>query len=322
VSAPATQSSIPSRDRRDRFLGCLLGLAAGDAVGAAAEFKPRGTFPPVDDMAGGGPFSLRPGEWTDDTSMALCLAESIVETGGFDPADQARRYLRWYREGHLSSTGACFDIGGTTREALRRFEATGEPFSGLTGERSAGNGSIMRLAPVPLRWAHDPETAIRLAGESSRTTHALRVCVDGCRLMAAVIAGALRGEGKETLLSAGYAPIGGLWDREPLHPEIDGIARGSYRHKDAGAIRGSGYVARSLEAALWAFHRTGSFAEGCLVAVNLGEDADTTAAVYGQIAGAFYGASGIPPRWLELLAKRELIEGLALSLLALADGGG
>jgi ADP-ribosylglycohydrolase len=245
---------------QSRFRGVLLGLAGGDAVGTALEFKPAGTFEPIDDMVGGGPFGLEAGQWTDDPSLALCLAESIVETERFDPVDQLERYCRWWREGHLSAT-----------------------------ERSAGNGSIMRLAPVPLAWHHDPETAIHLAGESSRTTHQHPAAIDGCRYLAALIVGALQGRPKSELLSNRFSPVPDLWDREPLVSEIDAIARGSFRHKGPPDIRGTGYVVRSLEAALWAFHRAEDFRTGCLLAANLGDDADTTAAVYGQIAGAYWG---------------------------------
>ncbi|MGH7464336.1 MAG: ADP-ribosylglycohydrolase family protein, partial [Longimicrobiales bacterium] len=126
----------------DRTRGALLGLAVGDALGATVEFMSPGTFEPVTDMIGGGPHGLQPGEWTDDTSMALCLAWSLVDIGGFEPADQMRRYVRWYREGYMSSTGSCFDIGNTTRAALHRIERDGEPFAGSTDPRAAGNGSI------------------------------------------------------------------------------------------------------------------------------------------------------------------------------------
>lgn len=173
-------------NRIDRYRGCLLGLAAGDALGTTLEFRRPGTFEPIDDMIGGGPFRLRPGEWTDDTSLALCLAESLIERQGFDPIDHLERYVRWYTEGHLSSTGTCFDIGTTTREALRRFMTSRKPFPGLTSPHSAGNGSFMRLAPVPMFYAGDPERAIELSGESSRTTHALPVAVDACRYFGAL----------------------------------------------------------------------------------------------------------------------------------------
>jgi ADP-ribosylglycohydrolase len=134
-----------SADIKSRYWGCLLGLAVGGgAVGTTLEFKRPGTFKPIKDMVGGGPFSLKPGEWTDDTSMALCLAESLIESKGFDPKDQMRRYLKWYREGYLGSYGRCFDIGNTIRQTLLQFHKTYEPYSEPTHPQSAGNGSIMR----------------------------------------------------------------------------------------------------------------------------------------------------------------------------------
>ncbi len=299
---------------RDRFLGSLLGLAAGDALGTTLEFRRPGSFRPIDDMVGGGPFGLAPGLWTDDTSMALCLATSLLEKEGFDPADQMERYRRWYREGYLSSTGRCFDIGNTVRGALQRYEQSGEPYSGATDRFSAGNGSIMRLAPVVLYYAADPEQAIRRAADSSRTTHGAAAAVDGCRYLAALLLGALYGEPRERLLQPHYTPVAGLWEREPLVPEVDEIAGGSFGQKEPPLIRGTGYVVESLEAALWAFARSDSFAEGCLLAANLGNDADTTAAVYGQLAGAYYGAAAIPAGWREKLALRDEIAALAEGL--------
>jgi ADP-ribosylglycohydrolase len=299
----------------ERYRGSLLGLATGDALGTTLEFRGPGSFSPIDDIVGGGPFGLRPGEWTDDTAMALCLAESLLERRGFDPIDQLSRYVRWYREGHLSSTGDCFDIGGTVAAALRRFEQSGEPYCGSTDPYSAGNGSIMRLAPVPLYFARDPREAVARAAESSRTTHGAAEAVDACRYLAALLVGALQGASKEDLLSDHYGPVPGLWDAEPLSPRIAEIAAGSFRHRDPPDIRGGGYVVHSLEAALWAFDRSSSFREGALLAVNLGDDADTTGAVFGQLAGAFYGESGIPPEWRERLVMAGLIAKMAERLL-------
>jgi ADP-ribosylglycohydrolase len=294
----------------DRHLGCLLGLAAGDALGTTLEFKSPGTFEPVTDMVGGGPFRLEPGQWTDDTSMALCLAESLIECGGFDARDQVERYVRWWKKGHLSPTGCCFDIGGTVSSALRRYLADGDPYAGSTHPHSAGNGSLMRLAPVPMYWSGDAVQAIERSADSSRTTHGASTCIDACRYMGGLIVGALAGASKDDLLSPRYAPSGceGTWDDAPLCPEIDAIAAGSFKEKSPPAIRGKGYVVDCLEAALWAFHTTDSFEAGALAAVNLGDDADTTGAVYGQLAGAFYGAGAIPKAWLAKLAMRELIE--------------
>jgi ADP-ribosyl-[dinitrogen reductase] hydrolase len=287
-------------DEIERFRGCLLGLAAGDAVGTTVEFSPRGTFEPVTDMVGGGPFNLRPGEWTDDTSMALCLATSLLECGRFDAHDQMERYCRWATTGYLSSNGRCFDIGGTVSQALDAFQQTGDPFSGSTDPWSAGNGCIMRLAPVPMFFHRDFEAAVRYSGESSRTTHGARECVDASRLFGAMIVKAFSGSSKKQVL---FEETG----LGPLAPRIADIASGTYREKGKEAIKGSGYVVECLEAALWCFLETDSFQDAVLAAVNLGDDADTTGAVCGQIAGAFYGESLIPLAWRRKLAMGEQI---------------
>jgi ADP-ribosylglycohydrolase len=262
-------------------------------------------------MVGGGPFSLAPGEWTDDTSMALCLAESLLECDGFDPVDQLRRYTRWYREGYLSSNGRCFDIGNTVLDALRRFEETGAPYCGATDFWMAGNGSLMRLAPVPLWFAANPAEAVAHAADSSRTTHGAVAAVDACRYYAGLIIGALHGADKEALLSTRYEPSPGIWAAEPLAEEIDEIAHGAFKRREPPEIAGVGFAVKSLEAALWAFHLGSSFREGLLLAVNLGDDADTTGAIFGQLAGAYYGEGAIPAEWSERLAHRELIGSFA-----------
>jgi ADP-ribosylglycohydrolase len=302
-------------DVKDRYCGSLLGLATGDALGTTLEFKPPGSFDLIADMIGGGPFRLQPGQWTDDTSMALCLAESLIACGGFDPADQMRRYVRWWREGYLSSTGTCFDIGSTVRAALAHFERTGEPWAGSTASMSAGNGSLMRLAPVPLCYADNPQEAIEKAGESSRTTHGALEAVDACRYMAGLIVGAVQGCPKADLLADHFSPAPGIWGRAPLAPKIANIASGSFKKKQPPEIQGTGYVVDALEAALWAFHGSTSFRDGALLAVNLGDDADTTGAIYGQLAGAFYGVKAIPESWRDRLTQRALLEKLATGLL-------
>ena len=305
-------------DVRDRVRGALVGLATGDAVGTTVEFKPPGTFPPVTDMTGGGPFGLKPGQWTDDTSMALCLAESLLEKQGLDPADQMARYVRWRRDGHLSSTGHCFDIGTTVSRALAAFERTGDPIAGSTAPNTAGNGSLMRLAPVPMFYRARPREALAACAASSRTTHDTAVAVDACRYLGALLLGAFAGATKAELLAPAFTPVPGYWEEEPLCPEIRAIADGSFRAKQPPAIRGTGYAAASLEAALWAFYRSRDFREGCLLAVNLGDDADTTAAVYGQIAGACYGEQAVPAAWRAKLARWEVIDGMAEGLYAAA----
>lgn len=299
---------------RDRYAGSLLGLAIGDALGTTLEFRKPGTFEPLTEMVGGGPFDLQPGEWTDDTSMALCLAESLIVKNGFDPVDQMNRYIAWFRNGYMSCKDHCFDIGTITKEALLRFEQTNNPFSGVDHPMAAGNGSIMRLAPVALYYGEQPELAIEYCARSSRTTHATARAVDGCKYFGALLLGALQGIPKEQLLTESFTPVAKLWEKQPLDPEIARVANGSYKEKTRKDIKGSGYVVESLEAALWAFHTSDSFEEGLFLAVNLGDDADTTGAVYGQLAGAYYGVEGLPKRMLELLAKRDLIDEFAHKL--------
>jgi ADP-ribosyl-[dinitrogen reductase] hydrolase len=298
-------------DPRERFIGCLVGLAVGDALGTTLEFAEPGTFEPIADMVGGGPFGLRPGQWTDDTSMALCLATSLLECGGFDARDQMERYSRWAHDGYLSSTGHCFDIGNTVASALGRFRQSGEPYAGSVSPMSAGNGSIMRLAPVPMFYYADAALIERYSAESSRTTHGTAECVDACRLLGLMIGRALAGLPKDQVLDGGAPTFDGA-------ARIVAIARGSYRTKERGEIRGSGYVVDSLEATLWSFVQSSDFESAVLAAANLGDDADTTAAVCGQVAGAYYGVRSIPSGWLDKLAMRDTITDVAVRLYEMA----
>ena len=292
----------------DRFRGALIGLAVGDALGTTVEFRPRGSFEPVTDMIGGGPFQLKPGQWTDDTSMALCLAASLAECGGFNPGDQMARYVRWYREGYMSATGTCFDIGNATRDALTRFERRGDPFAGSTDPHSAGNGCLMRLAPVPMAFFGDIDQAGDYSAESARTTHGALECLEASRLFGRMLHRALAGNDKAAILSADA-------ELKFMAPAIAALAQGAYAGKPQAAIFGSGYVVQSLEAALWCFQRTETYAEAVLMAVNLGDDADTTAAICGQLAGAFYGLSGIPAAWRERVSHYALLQDTADALL-------
>ena len=205
--------------QEERYAGCLLGLAAGDALGTTLEFKQPGTFQPITDMQGGGPFALAAGQWTDDTSMALCLADSLLTCQRFDPTDQLQRYWRWYHEGYLSSTGVCFDIGSATRQALTQYHDTHEPFPGSTRPDTAGNGSLMRLAPVPMAYAHDAARALASCAESSRTTHGAITAVDACRYFGGLLVGALNGVDKGTLLAPRYSPVDGRWPEGAFIPK-------------------------------------------------------------------------------------------------------
>ena len=291
---------------QDRALGALLGLAVGDAVGTTLEFKTRDSYPLLADMIGGGPFKLRAGEWTDDTAMALALADSLFEHPELDAADLMGRFVSWHEQGTYSCTGTCFDIGVTTRQALSRWKRTGEPYAGSTDPQSAGNGSLMRLSPVAIRHWNDPAARRDVAARQSRTTHAAPEAVDACIAYADILADAIAGKPRSFVLR----------DRtEPYAGSIAAIAGGSWRAKPRHQIKSSGYVAHALEAALWSVARTGDFRSAVLLAANLGDDADTTAAIAGQLAGALYGMEGIPAEWLDKLAWKPRIATMASSLL-------
>ncbi len=192
---------------RDRARGALLGLALGDALGTTLEFTAKDSYRPLTDLVGGGPFGLKAGEWTDDTSMALALAESLLACDPFDEADLMQRFRRWAEKGEYSHNGRCFDIGITVRGALARFRGSGNPVAGSTDPHSAGNGSLMRLAPVPIRFAFRPGRLEEVARRQSRTTHGAEEAVEACAAYAQLIAAAIRGAGKDEVL----APRTGNW---------------------------------------------------------------------------------------------------------------
>jgi len=295
--------------KKDRIRGALVGLACGDAVGTTAEFQPRGTFEQVTDMVGGGVFNLEAGQWTDDTAMALCLGQSLMDCGKFDAQDQMTKYVKWWKEGYMSSTNECFDIGDSTRAALSLFNSgVGVVYAGSTSEWSAGNGSLMRLSPIPIFYCDEDHTDVMKYAElSSKTTHANEECLDACRYYALLIQAAIHGNSKESLLTPEEWYI-------PSTSKIKVIADGRYKTKTVDEISGSGYVVDALEAALWCFYNTDSFEDAVLWAANLGDDADTTAAIVGQLAGAYYGMSGIPESWINKLAMADGIVSLADAL--------
>jgi len=300
----------------DRKRGALVGLAVGDALGAAVEFMAAGIFPRVTGYRSGGPHGLKAGEWPDDTSMALALADSMA-TAGWEFTDLANRYLAWWQRGEYSVNGRCFDIGNATRSALSRFKKTKDAkTSGDPSEHAAGNGSIMRLSPVPIRYADlfpdRLEELVHLLVESSLPTHASPQCQSACAYFGLVLAALIHGEDRDDVLGPDWPPLGALRKMFPLHREIDAVAAGSFRRMQPPDIVGSGYVVKSLEAALWAFHDAKDFREAVLRAVNLGDDADTSGAVCGQLAGAFWGELGIPAKWRKNLVRADMIEkGLA-----------
>ena len=305
------------RLNRDRMEASFLGLAIGDALGAPVEFWARGSFPPVTGYRRGGFFDVAPGEWTDDTAMALCLARSLLECGKFDHRDQLERYLRWLERGEMSCRGKALGVGKTILRTLIRYRRTGRVYTDIDHERFSGNGSIMRLAPVAIFYADDVEKAVHYAALSSKTTHGSPIAVDACRLMAYILVQLYNGMGTKRLFSADFTDeLTTFFSSEPLHPALQPIVEQHFRDKEAEHIKSTGYAVDTLEAALWSLHRTESFRDALLTAVNLGNDADTVGAVTGQLAGALYGRHAIPKAWEKTLCDSDTIRRIAETLAA------
>lgn len=306
----------------NRAQGALVGLAIGDALGTTLEFIPKHAVKPISDICGGGPFNLKAGQWTDDTSMALCLADSLLACGEHDPRDQIERYIRWRDHGYNSCTGHCFDIGLTVSSALTRYLHTSDANAGLTDERSAGNGSIMRLAPIVIFYAqnkgHCLERLLDYAAQTSLTTHGEKRSIEACRILASLLSKCLLGHSSKSEvmqhLISEFTVENNL--SEPIRELRTAIQIANFEDTSRDQIFGRGYVVDSLQAAIWCFVQTDSFQDGALLAANLGDDADTTCAIYGQIAGAYYGIEGIPQPWLDKLYWRKRILDTATQLAA------
>jgi ADP-ribosyl-[dinitrogen reductase] hydrolase len=321
-----SSSSLPASILATKIRTSLLGLALGDALGGPVEFHPRGTFPFVTTLLPNTNFGLPPGAWTDDTSMALCLADSLTSQPTFSESDQASRYVRWVQSGYLSVTGYCFDVGNGTRAAVGIWASGAglqEVKRALDHKVRCGNGSLMRVLPVALAYWRTPEKALEYARRSSTTTHPHVLCQEACavyvHLVTMILSAADSGAALEKmdLLQA----LGG-WNYENAELR-DIFTDEKWVRKGSAEIRSSGYVVHTLEAALWAFFGTESFEEGAIKVVNLGDDADTVGAVYGGIAGAWYGGdesfwTGKTNAWREGLLKREIVEGFAEKLVGIA----
>jgi ADP-ribosyl-[dinitrogen reductase] hydrolase len=284
---------IPAGSIEDRAVGAFVGLAVGDALGTPVEFKARGTFPPVTDMRGGGVFGLNPGEWTDDTSMALALGEALLKDPTLsDPAPAMNRWVNWYEWGMYSHNDRCFDIGNQTAAALSNWSINRSLPERDT--ESAGNGSIMRLAPAVIANLNNADLMLDVARRQSDLTHKNTECRSIAAKMASLLAALIVGQGQEEIPSE--------------------IAK-----RREAEVKSTGYVIDTFEAAVWAFAPRDGFRNILLRAVNLGDDADTVGAVAGQIAGAAYGLSGIPESWLDVLAWRSKIIEMGRQLYALAS---
>ncbi|RHZ43053.1 ADP-ribosylglycohydrolase family protein [Aspergillus thermomutatus] len=320
---------------QSRIKGSIFGVAVVDALGGPVEFQPRGSFPPVTHFMHNDNFNVPPGTWTDDTSMTLCLAQSIIASrGNFVPQAAICNYIKWYENGYLSATDECFDIGAGTRQALmiwkRYFEKTphireDDPIGHEGGQHEidkalkrgmfCGNGSLMRVAPIALVYFQDMDRALSTATLSSNATHPYPTCAECCMVYTRLIVCAMNGSSKEDLAkevtSTAFIDVQ-VKQRLDHYSSIT-----DWEKTDEDDIKSSGYVVSTLEAALWAFFTTSTFESGAFKVVNLGNDADTVGAVYGGLAGAYYGIEEIPSEWIAGLQKKEVVEEIASGLCSL-----
>ena len=293
---------------KDKVVGSLIGLAVGDAMGAPYEFMTQG-YAVKNDYIEGGVHDVTIGEWTDDTSMALCLAQSLIDNDGFNAKDQMNKYLSWYIDGYFSTRSHCFDIGNTVARALGLYKNSNNPYSGIEGDFNSGNGSLMRLAPIAMTYCNNHNKLIEYAAKSSQTTHRSELAIDSCVYYAQLIAGAINGHTKEELLSKGFV------ETKKLRSAIVSIAEGSYKIEKL--YKPTGYVIDTLETALRAFYKFDNFEDGLLYVISLGEDTDTVGAVYGQLAGAYYGYEGINKKYTSQLQKHNTIYNISEKLYSL-----
>lgn len=305
-----------ARSLRERFQGALIGLAVGDALAAATQYRKPGSFAPVGDMLGGGPFDLPRGAWSDDTAMALCLGESLLESGSFDPRDQVERYARWQQEGYLSATGQCVGITASTARALAMAQWRRQIFSGSHDPAQLDPEVLSRVAPSVLFYFAAPAEAVNYAAEAARTTCQSPGALEACRLFGAMLSAALAGRPKQAVLQ----PAPELLDVTSLRTEVAQLVGGGSARL-APATPAAGNVIDVLGAVLWSFQTTDNFRDGALRVANLGANSDVAAAVYGQLAGAHYGVTAIPATWRNSLVGLDAIESLADRLLAHAMVG-
>ena len=291
-----------------------MGLVVGDAVGTTNEFQPAGSFEPITDMVGGGVFGLEPGQWTDDTSMALCLADSLLAQGRYDSFDVMERYDRWYKEGYRSSTGTCFDIGNQVTRSLWDFREQQHVPTSAERTTSAGNGAIMRLAPVVIAGfeSRDPREVVETARLSARETHFSVEAEAATEVFAALLVGALLGWSPQQLMDVSWASTGAAFDEMAAR-----VISPDQQVRTSWEAETSGYIVNGLRLAVHGLLDFPSFKDATLAIANMGGDSDTNAAIYGQLGGAFYGIEAIPPSWRERVHLGEEIDQLARDLVDL-----
>lgn len=310
----------------NKIISSFLGLAVGDALGVPVEFKPRQVLKenPVTGMRAYGTHQQPAGTWSDDSSMAFCTAESLCQ--GYQIEAIANSFVRWYSQAYWAAHHEVFDIGIATSQALKKIKQGISPSqSGGAEESDNGNGSLMRILPLVFELQNDPiDLRFTKIQEVSSITHAHLRSVLACFLYCEYALALLQGQDKMQAYATMQNSVNSFLDGQPNDFQIERalfarLLTQSIDLLNEDDIQSSGYVLHTLEAALWCFLTTDSYADAVLKAVNLGEDTDTTACVAGGLAGLYYGSDKIPAPWLYVLARKDDIVALAQRLAARLD---
>ena len=300
--------------KKDRVIGGLVGVCVGDALGVPVEFVSRDKLRlnPIKDMVGYGTHNQPPGTWSDDSSLTLCLAESLCK--GFDIHDIANKFIKWLYEGYWTPYGETFDIGNTTYIAISRLKSGVNPLdAGPKDEFSNGNGSLMRILPLSFYLEKmKKEEQFEITHKVSRITHGHLRSQMACGIYIQIAINLLKEDPPEIAYKKAKEISLDYYSREPYVYELkhfDRILKSDIRKLSINSIKSTGYVIDTLEASLWSFLNSKTFKDAVLTAVNLGGDTDTIGAVTGGLAGIYYGYSAIPKDWVKKIAKvDEIIE--------------
>lgn len=296
-----------------RIRGAIYGALVGDALGVPVEFSLRSErdADPVQEMRSGGYWHQLAGTWSDDGSMLLCTAEGVVD--GFSAERLGSLYVSWMNACHWAARDRVFDVGRTTETALSRVaDGTSWAASGEDGDGDNGNGSLMRILPIGLRFRNaDVATIMRHAADASRITHAHPRAQAACGFYSVIVAEVVKGIALPEAIQRALPVLAGAVTTLPDEQVVFGrLLGGRLAEWPRESIRSSGYVMHSLEAALWCALTHGTFRDAVLAAVNLGSDTDTTGCVAGGLLGALYGYEAIPPEWIAELPRRKDVDAL------------
>ena len=293
-----------------KIWGCFLGGAIGDALGVYNEFQDfyGSSFERISDFKSGGVHGVPAGTWSDDTSLSLCAMESLAESheyNDFNPYGVMEKFCKWYYKGYLSCTGRCFDIGIATKKAIVRFNNTRKIFGVNEEEPASGNGSLMRIAPFSIFFMKSNNFDI-IIEKASRLTHGSKMAIDTCKVFSYYLKAIMDGVPKSEIEKPYFKTMDSIWEKREIHDKVMAIIGGGWRN-GVSMYNVTPFCIDTLCVVLYEFFTKDSFEDGMISIINRGGDTDTLGAIYGNLAGCYYGIENIPKRWFLSLRKRAVI---------------